>query len=133
MINKIERGLDDAFKELRIEPRTYHFLKDVEPFTAITIVEDRLTWAGVRRELDKILPRLIKTRWPFSPATRLFTKLRKNALYGVAICDRRDTFNRQRGRIIAKGRLLKHLKKELKWEREKDEVEVRVHMVGAKK
>jgi hypothetical protein len=49
--------------------------------------------------------------FPTSPlASEALKMLRKLGIYGVTICDRRDTFNRQRGRIIAKGRLLKHLK-----------------------
>ncbi len=36
--------------------------------------------------------------------------LRKRGIYGISICDCRDQFSRKRGRIIAKGRFLKHLR-----------------------
>jgi len=47
----------------------------------------------------------------YNKTTRL-KKLLQEECGGVAICDMRDGFNRERGRIIAKGRLLKHLKEE---------------------
>lgn len=47
-----------------------------------------------------------------NPATHLLERLIGfYDLYGVAICDRRDTFSRQEGRCRAKRRLLRHLKK----------------------
>jgi hypothetical protein len=116
MKNKLEQKLDSSLKRLKITPRVYHYLNDVEPFSAVTIVEDRLTWAGVRREIDDAyhgswcVPReAVPFDTKTSPATRLLDRLKEKDIYGVTICDRRDTFNRQRGRIIAKGRLLKHL------------------------
>ena len=111
MKKKDEREADLGLKRLRITPRIYHFETHVEPFTAITVAEDILTWAGVRRELDIIFVHHL----PFDQhekATRLREMLREKGIWGVAFCDRRDTFNRQRGRTIAKGRLLKYLKQE---------------------
>ena len=112
---KDEQKVDLRLKQLGIAPRIYHFKTHVEPFTAITVAEDILTWAGVRRELDII----IYQHLPFyqhEKATRCREKLHKKGIWGVAICDQRDSINKKRGITIAKGRLLKHLLKE----REKD-------------
>lgn len=101
---------DYGLKQLGITPRIYVFEKNVEPFNAITIAEDRLTWAGVRRELDRILPHV--RFYPHERAIRLRRELHRKDIYGIAICDPREpNLNRRRGRTIAKGRLLKHLKK----------------------
>lgn len=108
---KDEQKADFRLQQLGVTPRIYHFEMHVEPFTAISIAEDVLTWAGVRRELDTI----IYHHLPFyqhEKATRCREKLRKKGIWGVAICEQRDTINRQRGRTIAKGRLWKHLKQE---------------------
>ena len=117
MKNKIEQKLNAALEELGIEARVYHYLKDVEPFTAVTIVEDRLTWAGIRRELDKYFHHPKRAEWLFLSATHLLVQLRRGGVYGVAICDKRDQFSRPRGRRIAKGRLLKHLGCTFKYKR----------------
>ena len=110
MKNKIEQKLDFALNQLKVTPRVYHFY-DVKPFTAVTIVEDRLTWAGIRREMDLCSRDLTRVGGAFfSPATHLRKMLKRKDICGIAICDRRDRFNRQRGRIIAKGRFLKRLK-----------------------
>ena len=109
MKKKDERKADFGLKQLGITPRIYIFEKNVKPFTAITIAEDRLTWAGVRRELDNIIPRV--NIHLHEKATRLLKELRLKDLYGVAICDIQEpNINRRLGRTIAKGRLLKHLK-----------------------
>ena len=55
MKNKDEQIADARLKQLGVTPRIYHFVKNVEPFTAITIAEDVLTLAGARRELDLLL------------------------------------------------------------------------------
>lgn len=109
MKNKDERKVDQELEKFGVSPRIYHFQTQVEPFTSITIAEDRLTWAGARRELDKIFPRVDINL--HGKATRLRAELRRIDIYGVAICDLRDEFDRRRGRTIAKGRFLKHLKK----------------------
>lgn len=97
-------------EQIGITPRIYHFEENVKPFTAITIAEDRLTWVGVRRELDRILPRLNKHI--YRKATHLRKALRRIDIYGVEICDSRDNSNRRRRRTIAKERFWKHLEQE---------------------
>lgn len=107
MKSKIEQKLDTEFEKLKVTPRVFHFVKDILPFTALTIADERLTWFGAQSELTIAYSQTSKF---FFSYTRLLDTLRKRDIYGVAICDKRDQFNRQRGRIIAKGRLLKHLK-----------------------
>ena len=107
---KDELKADQGLKQLGIEPRIYLFEENIKPFMAITIAEDRRTWAGVRRELNNIIPRV--SIYPYGKATRLREELRRIDVYGVAICDSQEpNKNVRRGRTIAKGRLLKHLRK----------------------
>jgi hypothetical protein len=65
----------------------------------------------LEQKLDAEFKRMNVNLVYINQASYLLRNLAHNRhIYGVAICDRRDQFNRQRGRIIAKGRLLKHLK-----------------------
>jgi hypothetical protein len=98
-------------KQLGITPWIYHFETAVSPFTAITIAEDCFSRESVRVRLDHILSNVLPAL-PHEKATRLRKELAQDNIYGVAICDLRDHLNRPRGRTIAKGRLLKHLKRE---------------------
>ena len=110
MKNELEQKLDREFERLKVEPKIFHFVNTIIPSTTITIADERLTWFGAQRVIVKAHSDGASKHLFFFPATQLLDTLRKQGIYGVAICDRRDTFNRQRGRIIAKGRLLKHLK-----------------------
>lgn len=107
---KLEQKLDAEFERMEIKPKVFHFVNSIIQSVAITIVDERLTWLGAQREIVKAHSDGASQHLFFFPATRLLDTLRKRDIYGVAICDKRDNFNRQRGRIIAKGRLLKHLK-----------------------
>ena len=112
MKNKTEKKLDEEFERLGVKPRIYHFTEGVVPFSAITIVvNSMLSWNEMKKMMDNLFQPEHKSWCWFSPATGLLKRLRKECIYGVAICDRRDQFNRERGRIIAKGRMLKHLNK----------------------
>jgi hypothetical protein len=115
MKKKDEMMADKRLKELGVTPRIYHFEKDIGPFTAISIADDRLTWAGARAAVNQALLHLEQVP-SFFPATQLIKRLHEHDyIFGLTVCDRRDYFNRQRGRTIAKGRLAKHLKqKEVK-------------------
>ena len=111
MKNKLEQQLDSEFENLGESIRTFHFLKNIGPYTAITIVDNGIKkWETAETILEIIFER---TRRQFNknPSTRLIRTAQHEGIYGIALCDRRDQFNRQRGRTIAKGRLLKHLKK----------------------
>lgn len=110
MKSKIEEQLDSEFEKMGVRPRVYHFTENVEPFKAVTIVEYfSPSYTSARKKLDAARFH----QYCRSPATKLFDALRRQGVHGIAICDKRDQFNRQRGRIISKGRLLKHLKEEI--------------------
>ena len=107
MKKKDEKRADLGLKQLCVRPQIYHFEHRVEPFTAITIA-DNMSWPTVRGAIDDILSTILPCI-VYEKATRLREELEQWDIYGVSICDSRDEFNRQRGRTIAKGRLLKHL------------------------
>ena len=109
MKSKIEKKLDEEFEKLGIRPRIYHF-RDIPLFNAVTIAIPN------NRTYEDIKNIILKTRRPGFYVRQHAEYLLSHLgflpdIHGVAICDIRDQFNRQRGRIIAKGRLLKHLKK----------------------
>jgi hypothetical protein len=110
MKNKLEQKLDVELKEKGVMPEIYHFTKDIDPFTAITIVDERFLWRNLRGLIHAISSFLPLETTRSAPATMFIEALHAKDVYGVAICDHCDQFNRQRGRIIAKGRLLKYLK-----------------------
>ena len=110
MKSKTEKKLDEEFEKLGIKTRVYHFM-DIPLFNAVTIV------ICDNRSYGDIKSIVLKSRQPLyylrQHAEYLLSHLGYLPdIHGVAICDIRDQFNRTRGRIIAKGRLLKHLKKE---------------------
>ena len=117
MNSKTEKKLDEEFEKLEIMPRIYHFVGDF-PFGAVTIAIDNRklgwsnSWEGIADYMRDC--RIYVVGREHNRATRFLQEMRKENFYGIAICDRRDQFNRKRGRIIAKGRLLKHLKEEKK-------------------
>lgn len=112
MKSKTEKKLDVEFKKLGVIPRIYHFL-DIPLFNAVTIaISDNRTYGDIK---SIILKSRQAEYYLCQHAEYLLLHLGfLPDIHGVAICDIRDQFNRQRGRIIAKGRLLKHLKKEVK-------------------
>ena len=107
MKKKDEMKVDLGLEQLGVYPLIYHFETAVSPFTAITIAEDAYCFESVRTRLDHILS-FVLPACPHEKATKLREELVHEQIFGVAICDPRDQLNRQRGRTIAKGRLLKH-------------------------
>lgn len=107
MKSKTEQKLDTEFERMGLRPRIYHFTTNVTPFNAITIAHcGGYSWSVMKG----ILISVFACETIYWRAGRILNALRRRGIYGVAICDSRDSFNRQRGRIIAKGRLLKYLK-----------------------
>ena len=126
---KLEQMVDKELADLGVKPYVYHIRaygegsqrKLLRVFNQITIADTRkMPTADVEHDVGELIEEL---RWASfgvyysdsrsnvkSPATWIMKELREFEYYGVAICDRRDNFSRKRGRIIAKGRLLKHLK-----------------------
>lgn len=107
MINKLELKLDAEFERLNKRVYIYHipvqFISTIKSVTFATTAQNQ-SWNTLRHLVHHSI------YGGYDMATRLFISLECEGLYGVAICHNRDIFNRQRGRIIAKGRLLKHLK-----------------------
>ena len=116
MKTKLEKKLDEELAKMDVKSHVYHFTSDVRPFTGITIVDDcggsKRAWSNMRRAIDIVFEREYLYMQKCCPATRFIQGLKLNHIYGVGICDKRDQFNRQRGRVIAKGRLLKYLKRD---------------------
>lgn len=108
MRKKDEQKADAGLSMFLVKPKIYHYTFNVLPFTAITIAAHGFSWDIGRQRIDEALLEL----WNHepAPATRTLRLLRANNIHGVAICDYGDQFNARRGRTIAKGRLLKHLK-----------------------
>ena len=103
----LEQIMDIEFEKMGVKPYVYHFT-DIPAFKAVTIVtiDNADSYAKVH---TFILINYTNGR----EATLLLETFKELDVYGVAICNKRDQFNRQRGRIIAKGRLLKHLREEM--------------------
>jgi len=109
---EIEKQMDMEFEKLGVRPRVYHYKKLIPvtpyPFNGVTVVTENLTYnweivAGFIKQNTNIIG--------LNPATHLLERLIGfYDLYGVAICNKRDTFSRQEGRRRAKHRLLRHLK-----------------------
>jgi len=123
MKSKLETRIDKELAELGVKPYVYYIRAYGEgfqrrilgSFNAITIVDTQYQkTAQVERDVGGAMDGLANSRMThgdnISPATWVMAYLHKMGYHGVAICDRRDYFSRKRGRIIAKGRLLKHLK-----------------------
>ena len=110
MKSKTEINLDKEFEKLGIRPAVYHYT-NVPFFNGITIADTfGLSWKGGNFLITKITKAIANSLVYKNKATQTLEYLQKDGTCGVAICDKRDQFNRRRGRIIAKGRLLKHLK-----------------------
>jgi len=112
MKTKLEKRMDVEFDKLGVKMRIFHFTEDVAPFSGITICNnwESSSWGNMRKTLDIVFKSEYIWVGYCCLATRIIRGLRSYHVYGVAICDKRDQFNRQRGRVIAKGRLLKRIK-----------------------
>ena len=116
MKNKLEEKLDAELKLRDVPYQVHHFIREYRPFTAITIVDAIRDRKNVTMILDFFTHNMDTDAndMLFTASNYISTSLRKNHIYGYAFCSLQDQFNRQRGRIIAKGRLLKHLKETAK-------------------
>lgn len=111
MKSKTEIKLDKEFEKIGVKPRIYYFV-GMYPFGTVTVATDNPehTWKDIMTYIGNGIGGGIVNE--FGRATRLLHTLQDSyCLYGVAICNIRDQFNRKQGRIIAKGRLLKSLKR----------------------
>lgn len=118
-MNKLEEKMDKEFAQLQVTPRVYHFTKGIAPFTGVTIaISDRSPYARVDTVLHVALAcstnYCLELAYIRGPASRLlrYMEIKYQHPHGLAICNHLDQFSRKRGRIIAKGRLLKYLREE---------------------
>ena len=118
MKSNLEQKIDKELADLGVRPHVYHIRaygkgsqrKMLRVFNAVTIADiQRMPTSEIEDIVGEIREESIYGTI-IQPATVMREELRKIECYGVAICDRRDNFSRKRGRIIAKGRLLKHLR-----------------------
>ena len=108
LAKEIEKQMDREFERRGMKFCVYYFTENVDPFRAVTILEYfSPSYSHARRALDAALFH----HYCLNPATELLNALRRQGLWGVAVCDPRDQFSRQEGRRRAKYRLLRHLKK----------------------
>ena len=112
MKKRDEKNADLGLEQLGINPSVYHFRMGVAPFTAITIVDNEKSWITTKSILDNIISEIDwGTELFYFSKVRYFKELlHENHIYGFALCSRDGYFDRERGRTIAKGRLLKYLK-----------------------
>lgn len=119
----LEHKVDKELEELGVKPYVYHIRAYGEgsqrrilgSFNAITIVDAQfIIPVAVEYAVGEAIEYLANKHMEYGadihPATCVMKYLRRIGYYGIAICDRRDNFSRKRGRIIAKGRLLKYLR-----------------------
>lgn len=123
MKSKLEYKIDKDLAELGVRSYVYH-IRDYKKgshrrilgsFAAITIAYPKyVPFSDIERGVCRAIEDLAKERMvhggEIHPATWIMRELHVLGYHGVAICDNRDDFSRKRGRIIAKGRLLKHLR-----------------------
>lgn len=119
MYKKQEQELDTALMQYGIYPTIYHFRENVDPFTGITIIDNRLSWTTARKVIDIALTELVDVMayldlplQDLADSTpQLLTIFKSKNIHGIAVNDRKHQFNRQLNRIISKGRFLKYLRK----------------------
>lgn len=120
MKRKDERMADAGLAKFLVKPKIYHYTFNVSHFTAITLAAHGFSWDIGRQGIDEALIKVWNQNEP-APATRTLRHLRAEGIYGVTICDYGDQFDSRRGRTIAKGRLLKHLRQEDEGKRKRNE------------
>jgi hypothetical protein len=119
MTTKLEARIDAEFEHRGIKPYVYHFNgrqhigggnpHRIWAFGGVTIA----THNPDRAAIEMMVLEEQRTCGIFhNTAKDTLAGLQRQGEYGISICDWRDQFSRKRGRIIAKGRLLKYLKEE---------------------
>ncbi len=123
MKSKLEQKIDEELAEIGVVPYVYHIraygeesereiLRVFNGITVANMIPDPVV--DVERDVGEAIEVLTNARMKYGvkihPATWMMKELHELGYRGIAICDRHDNFSRKRGRIIAKGRLLKYLK-----------------------
>ena len=117
-MNKLEARLNKEFEAMDAKVYIYHIRDCVKMFEGITVAteikQDMSALSQMIWELShKCEIGAIFTNPPNridAPATWMRKELAKRGYHGVALCAYRDQFSRKRGRIIAKGRVLKYIR-----------------------
>ena len=117
MKNKTEIRLDKEFERIGVKIIIYHYT-EVSPFNGITIATvnspNQMIHYYTWKEIGNFIYECSKVAFEqeYNHTTQLLKELAQTYyIHGVSICNKRDQFNKQRGRIIAKGRLLKWLQR----------------------
>jgi len=115
----LEEYLDIEFNLLGVTPHIAHIRQAIAHTAgfprAVTIASvDPINVATMKHVLFAIEMTYWRTGRPRSQSIASYMKqqLEADGCAGIAVCDYRDQFSRKRGRIIAKGRLFKLLRKE---------------------
>lgn len=119
-----EKKLDTEFERMGLAIFTYHFTKDVDPFRAITIATINqeisilggavklYSMDGYKGQIDAARANIHVGNHGNETSAQYMLNYFNSAENGVAVCSMKDNFDRRKGRVIAKGRLLKHLKEQ---------------------
>lgn len=109
----LEEYLDEEFRIMGVTPHITHIkLPQESYYIAVTVASryhvpypDQVRWLG------RVFAEAPRAKMKSNLGTFILNAYAEGG-FGVALCHYLDSFNRQRGRIIAKGRLLKVLRKE---------------------
>ena len=109
-----EAYLDEEFRLMRVEPYITHikFLQESRYSVVTVAAECPMPYPDVERGFGRIIfdyQHEVKRRLDIG---RYIIDAYSSCGCGVALCHWKDQFDRQRGRVIAKGRLLKVLRQE---------------------
>ena len=113
MKSKTEEKLDKEFERIGVKPWIYHFVGNVYPYRAITVAMGNkgiivpFDWENILALIKSAIDYVAV--YEHNRTTKFIKYLEKENVY-VAVCDIKDEFSRKLGRVIAKGRLLKHLR-----------------------
>lgn len=115
----LEEHLDEEFRVMRVTSYVVH----IRPIASTAGLPRAVTIASVDPiNVDTMRHAISAIEWAYrrggcprsqSIASFMKQQLEADGCVGVAVCGYRDQFSRKRGRIIAKGRLFKLLRKEM--------------------
>ena len=104
MKTKIEQKLDREFENMGVKPSIYHLRKGILPFAGVTV-------AILEGDYNTARNRVWDSMATYHSASGVKAICERQGMPGIAICDLRDQYSKRIGRVIAKGRLLKALRK----------------------
>ena len=111
-MNKLEARLDREFESMNIRPHIHHIkLINDAYFNVVTIAAPhQISYDDAVEQLATIVGDCCEARR--TDYGRFLIDAFNKIGWGVALCHHSDQFSRKRGRIIAKGRLLKWMSRE---------------------